>query len=175
MIVGISFYDVVKLPEFSKLSIFDLLRPEMDSKVAPYLWEIGADIDKPVKVQACQHRTLDGAVRIGYRYVYPERTDYAWTRSSGCSMAGRIAAQKDKHLASDMVRLSTQGTSWSSYQLMVIRAAGQEGMTYDEKQQQNEEVEASTGMMHKLREIQISIRGHLSIDEDTLNVIDSKY
>lgn len=93
----ISFFDVVKAPEYvnwereqeypddcfedlnhSKYFITKgFLRPPKQLLDA-ILYSYGMDIDKPVKAVVCKHRSFDGSVHVGVRYIGRTRTDSHW-------------------------------------------------------------------------------------------------
>ena len=93
MLKRVSFLDILKVPEFSHLNQFDLLPRNVDSDVAPILWVIGLDIDRGIRVQASQHRTVDKKIVVGYSYVGLERSDPEWLANRNCSMSARIHSQ----------------------------------------------------------------------------------
>lgn len=166
MLVGFSFYDILKIKEFEGLSQFDLLKREMDDVVAPYLFRIGGNIDKGIKIQACVHRTVDLQTVTGYRYVLLERNDKEWLANRNCSMSARIHAQTDPELASDMVRMSMQGTSESKFIEMCAKVAGKDGTVGSMKKDEDENWEENRSTMLALRSIQKDIRGYIHVDED---------
>ena len=159
---AVSAVDIVKLPEFIGLSTIDLIHPKNDSKIAPYAFQVGCNVDVPPKVQACKHRTFGGKVVVDYRYVYPERTDNEWITSSGCSLRQRIDSQEDTELRSDMVKMSQQGFNWPKFK--------QEDLL---KHEVCEDVEDTLKMMKTLQDIQIQIRGPLGVDEDMFNPVNN--
>lgn len=175
MIQGISFYDVLTIPEFSGLKMFDLLPTQMDSKVAPYLYKLGIDVNHVVLIQACKHRRDNGEVVLGYRYVGRERTDKSWLNCIHSSMAARIDSQKDKHLAADMLKMSKEGQDWRSFKAMAIAVAADAGeLEYVQKHGFEEEKPEPTykedlSEIQTLMELQRAVRGGLHPDENTLN------
>lgn len=174
MIIGVSFLDVLELPQFYGLTQFELLKPQYDSDVLPHLFHLGCNIDRPFVVQACKHKRLNGEVVIGYRYCFYERTDNDWLNSNRCTMSARIASQVDKHLAADMVKMSAEGMGWSGYKNMVLAAVGKnkDGMTSNIRDLEPiEDYEASFEIMKALASIQEQVRGALIADENMLETI----
>ncbi len=161
MILGVSFKDVISIPAFADLTQFDLLKPKMDAQTAPYLFKLGMNIDKPVIVQACKHRTLDKQSIIGYRYCGHERTDKEWLNNSRCTMSARIASQRDPYLGAEMARMSAEGLGVSSYKTIEDKEeAGAKNEIYEDDWQE------SRSMMKSLAAIQVSVRGPLTNDEN---------
>lgn len=168
MLVRFSFYDIVKIPEFSDCTVFDLLPREMDSVVAPWLFLLGYDIDKGIRIQASKHRTVNKKDVVGYSYVGLERNDKEWLSNKNCSMSARIHSQKDPHLASDMVKMSMEGTTESKFIAMCIGAGGKDGTTRVVKSDEDENWQENLSVIRALRDIQKSVRGVLHPDEDIL-------
>lgn len=63
---AISVYDLKLIPELEKLSIFDLIHPDNDKLVNPFLAVMGFDLDYPLIYTVSQHRTLQNKVVVGY-------------------------------------------------------------------------------------------------------------
>ena len=174
MIRGISFYDVLSIPEFSHMKHFDLLPTTMDSKVSPYLFKLGIDTSHVILIQACKHRKDDGQVVLGYRYVGRERTDKPWLNCVHSTMAARIDSQKDKHLAAEMLRMSKEGQDWRSFKAMAIASAKAEDITAAQRHGLEEEkpepsYREDISEIQSLMEVQRAVRGYIHPDEDTLN------
>ena len=170
MLVSFSFYDVLKIPDIARVASnqFELLKREMDSVVAPYLFILGGNIDSGIKIQACKHRTSDLKDVVGYRYVLLERADKEWMSSPYCSMDARIHAQKDPELASDMVRMSAQGGNDSSFRAMCVGAMGKEGTTRNLKNDESETWQEDLQHIIVLQEIQKEVRSYMHQDEYTI-------
>lgn len=172
---GVSFFDVVQQEAFKRMSMFDLLSPANDDRVKPYLHEQGIDIGLRIDVQACVHRTLNNTRVIGYRYVGFERTDPGWLKDPRCTMAARLASQNDASLAAEMKGMSTEGMSGAAYMAMCAKAKGTESALDDYIRVETEDTCAEdTALMKTLRDIQIQVRGSLTIDEDMFGVGASK-
>lgn len=168
---GISFTDVIKQKCFSGLTMIDLLQQENDHKAKPFLFSEGVDTDKRIDVQACLHRDLSGNKVLGYRYVGFERTDPLWLRDKRSTMATRLASQKDPSLAAEMKGMSTEGMSGTAYMAMCSKAKGIEEAIDDYYRVESEpSTEDDIKMMKLLRDIQIEVRGTLTIDEDMFGV-----
>lgn len=162
----ISFEDVITIEEFSGLAPRDLLSPEMDSKVSPYLFKLGMDVSKPFIVQPCKHRRMNGKVVLNWCYVGMERTDKEWLNCVYSSLEARITAQHDSYLRADMINASTEGMSWGAYQAMVTGAIGKEGMTCREVDDDEDDYKESLAMIQAMEALQLSVRGPLTVDEE---------
>ena len=178
MITGISFSDVLKIPEFNGLNQFDLLPRKMDSRVLPYLYLMGADVDKVYSVQACLHRPIGSTKPImGYRYSLMERTDREWVTSRAASLAALIASQTDNELKSDLIRMSSQGMNWDNMRaqaLSEMTASQRKAVAQAErcdKYEPEPDYEERVAEMMALRSIQEAVRGPLvPADEDLFAV-----
>ena len=168
MLVSFSFHDVLRIPEIAAIADnqFDLLKHEMDSVVAPYLFKIGMNIDRGIRIQACVHRTVDLQTVCGYRYVGLERNDKEWLSNRNCSMSARIHSQEDPYLANDMVRMSMQGTSESKFIEMCAMASGMEGTVRTIKKIEVDDWQDNATTMRTLMEIQRSVRTYIHPDEN---------
>ena len=168
---GVSFSDIIRFSSFSHLTPFDLLSPEYDEDVKPYLYDMGIDTNLRIDVQACLHRNMSGHKAVGYRYIGFERTDEKWLKNPQCTMAARLASQEDPSLAAEMKGMSTEGMSGAAYMAMCAKAKGTESAIDDYfKVETEESSEDDTKMMKLLRDIQIEVRGGLSPDEDLFGV-----
>lgn len=168
MLAYFSFVDVLNIPEIKEIASnpFDLLPRKMDNVVAPYLWKLGMDVDRGIKVQACRHRIVDLKPVVSYRYVGLERSDKEWLANRNCSMSARIQAQEDKEVASDMVRMSLEGIGEKGFRSMCEKASGQEGTTRTIKKEEEDDWQDNVSVMRALRDIQIAVRGNLHPDEE---------
>lgn len=63
---AISVYDLKLIPELKHLTYFDMVHPDNDKIVNPFLAEMGFDLDYPLIYTVSQHRTLQNTVEIGY-------------------------------------------------------------------------------------------------------------
>ena len=167
MLVYFSFYDVLKIKEIAEVcdNQFDLLPRSMDNVVAPYLYVLGMDIDKGIRVQCCAHRTIALERVISYRYAGLERSDKEWLANRNCSMSARIHSQKDNELASDMVRMSMEGTSEGKFIAMCAAVSGDSGTTKSLKDKWSETYEEDSNTIKILQDIQRDVRGSLHTDE----------
>ena len=164
---GVSFSDVIRFSSFSHLTPFDLLSPEYDEDVKPYLYDMGIDTNLRIDVQACLHRNMSGHKAVGYRYIGFERTDEKWLKNPQCTMAARLASQEDPSLAAEMKGMSTEGMSGAAYMAMCAKAKGTESAIDDYFRVETEDTtEDDTKMLKILRDIQIEVRGSLTSDED---------
>ena len=168
MLVSFSFYDVLRIPEIAAIAEtqFDLLPHHMDSIVAPYLFRLGGDIDRGLKIQACRHRMINLQSVVGFRYVMLERSDKEWLKDRNCSMSARIHSQEDPYLASDMVRMSMEGTSEGKFIAMCAACIGKDGTVGVVKKEESEDWQEDVSMMRTLMEIQRSVRTYIHPDEN---------
>lgn len=172
MLVRFSFIDILRIPEFSHLNQFDLLKHEMDSVVAPYLFHLGANIDKGIRVQACIHRSVDLSVLLGYTYVCLERSDKEWLADPRCSMSARIHNQPDRELQNDMVRMSVQSSGERGFKEMCVAAIGKDGTTRSMKKDESDTWQDDLNTLRILRDIQKEVRGYLHPDDDIFDDVD---
>jgi hypothetical protein len=63
---AISVYDLQVIEELAHLSIFDLVHPDNDKVVKPFLEIMGFDTEYPLHYTVSQHRTWANEVKIGY-------------------------------------------------------------------------------------------------------------
>lgn len=63
---AISVYDLKLIPELSHLTYFDMVHPDNDKLVNPFLEEMGFDLEYPLMYTVSQHRTLQNTVELGY-------------------------------------------------------------------------------------------------------------
>lgn len=69
------------------------------------LWENGADITKPYKLEKCNHRPRTSNVPyFGFRFVFSERTDLEWKHSGACSMEAYCYSE-DSSLTQELLSL----------------------------------------------------------------------
>ena len=106
MIKMFSAEDILELPEFVGLTVFDLINPANDKVIADMLYKVGVDNSKDVEVYPCRHRRLGGKETVNYAYVFWERTDREWLQSPYSSMSARIESQTDGDLKAEMIALS---------------------------------------------------------------------
>lgn len=175
MLKYFSALDILKIPEFNELTVFDLIHKENDERISILLYHCGADIDKGVKIQACNHRTLDHKIVTSYRYVFLERSDKEWLSNPNCSMSARIHSQEDKWLAADMVRASAEGINGEGFRAMCVGAIGRDGTTKAPQQLITEDWQEDRLAMLALRNIQADIRGYIHPDEDMFAEEKDKY
>lgn len=111
MIKLFSAEDILTLPEFQGMNVFDLIKKDNDELIGSLLHQVGADNNKEVEVFPCRHRKIGGAETVNYVYVFWERTDPLWLHSPFSTMEARIEAQKDGELKAEMLRLSHDSAS----------------------------------------------------------------
>ena len=106
MIKLFSAEDILTLPEFAGMNVFDLVKPENDKLIWELMYKVGADNAKDLEIYPCRHRRIDGKLTLNYAYVWWERTDPLWLKNPYSTMAARIEAQKDGDLKAEMLRLA---------------------------------------------------------------------
>lgn len=155
----ISFLDILSLDRFKGYTIFDLLKPEMDDVVASYTYQLGADIKRPMVVQACKHRKLNKEPVISYCYVYYERSDKEWIKNSCATLEALIDSQEDLSLREELRRLSAQG---GIYDTFIAKAR-------DVKDSENGDNEPSykddLKTIQVLQDILQKVRGHVVVND----------
>jgi hypothetical protein len=78
----LSFYDLNQVLGFKSAK-----ETNNKAELERILFENGADISKPYKLEKCQHRPRTSPTPyFGFRLVFTERTDKAWRHSGACSM-----------------------------------------------------------------------------------------
>lgn len=168
MIKYFSFKDVASSPQFKNIHPLDLLHPDNDVKVKELLFQYGADVSKPLCVQACLHRAnVDKKVEVGYRYVFWERSDEEWLNSKYSSIECRIVKGKHTLYQKELLfmtgigtRLSTDG---SGQVLSSLRLNG-----YVLTKQEKKEYEEYVRDIKALQKVQEVVRGKLAANEDVL-------
>ena len=166
-----SFTDVLQLPEFKGLTEYDLLPRKLDSRVVPYFYPVGADIDHQVVVQACKHRSNTKGIVVGYRYVLPYRKDKAWLNDSLCTTRCRIAAQPDADIAFDMLKMSAEGMPYNKFVEMCWKAGKMSGTVGVSRSKWEESYKEDLDKMKELQKKQIEVRGALINDECCVNPV----
>ena len=170
MIVGYSFRDVLRHPEFAGMNQAMLLHPCNDDKIKSILFEVGADIKKPMSVQACLHRDSKNKVpEVGWRYVFYERRDREWLANRHSSLSVLIEGEPDLELRSDLIRMANSGFSYNS---ITDEAMEDEPVNrrIDPVGQLEEDYEMYVAQIKALQEIQKVVRGiDPNIDEDVFN------
>jgi len=174
MLVRFSFYDVIKIPEFSSYSMFDMLNPKMDNLISPFLWKLGADVDKGIRVQAVRHRTIDLKSIVGYSYVCLERSDKEWLANRNCSMSAFIHNQTDEELKSSLIRMSMEGSTEGKFIANCMATYGKEDSPANIRKETCDTMELDISTMLTLREKQKEVRGYLHPDEDMFDGIEDE-
>lgn len=104
---GLSFRDILTLPQMSKYREMELICPEMDSVMKPVVHSLGIDTKRPVQYVANLHRDAFNTIAVGFRVVGEIRTDKEYLKSGMCDIAERIiiAGKNDISLASELSEL----------------------------------------------------------------------
>jgi hypothetical protein len=171
MLVAFSITDIMTFPEFAGMTRFDVLQPKNDEVIGKLLWELGANVDKGVFVQACKHRKFSGEMVTDYRYAYMERTDREWVRSGKASVSMLIETQRDGSLARELSQLWQEGASEALWKIQCQGAAKVKGkgtgVVVAAPQTEKDEAEV-VALIRALQEAQKGIRGPLHDGEDVL-------
>ena len=63
---AISVFDLKLIPELKDMTIFDIVHPDNDKLVNPFLEIMGFDLQYPLMYTVSQHRTLQKDVKVGF-------------------------------------------------------------------------------------------------------------
>ncbi len=142
------------IPEFKGIREIDLLHPDMDSRVAPYLNEFGIDVRLPFSVVAANHRDFSNKVGVGYMYLGEMRRDREYLNSPWCNMVERvsIAYSKDYSLGQELVQLMNR--TFDAKALSEI-----DEKEWEEEYQVDENFEANSKLIATLIAVRDSVRG----------------
>jgi len=115
--ISISFSDMLLVDEFKGLREIDLLPVEIDSKVLPYLYEVGMDTNKGYQVVVNKHRNKQNKIVIGFLWAGEIRIDSAFRESPFCSATDRIimSSKKDFSLTQELCQLQGGGLNYSKF------------------------------------------------------------
>jgi hypothetical protein len=106
----ISVTDLKLIPQLAHLRMLDFINPTNDELIAPYLKQLGFDLDYPIEYLARQHRNLQGKVVIAYMIAGEVECNSAFLHSPLATVEDRIiaAGYRDLSLASQLSKsLST--------------------------------------------------------------------
>lgn len=105
---SISALDLQLIPELSHLNIFEIVHPDNDDLVAPFLYEFGMDMNKGVEVVCSHHRRLNRQAATSFVFVGEVRTDNAFRLSPFCSVEDRLimAGKTDLSLAKELASMA---------------------------------------------------------------------
>lgn len=105
---AISCLDLQLIPELSHLNIFEIVHPDNDEIVAPFLYEFGMDMNKGVEVVCSHHRRLNRQAATSFVFVGEVRTDNAFRLSPFCSVEDRLimAGKTDLSLAKELASMA---------------------------------------------------------------------
>jgi hypothetical protein len=114
---AISVYDLKRIPALSHLTYFDLVHPDNDKLVNPYLHDIGFNLNKGLSYTVSQHRTLANTVEIGFVIRGEVRTDREFLNSSLATLEDKMAAAAltDMSLCAELCRMMNQASSIGAY------------------------------------------------------------
>jgi hypothetical protein len=114
---AISVYDLKLIPELAHLTYFDMIHPDNDALVNPFLYILGFNLNKGLSYTACQHRTLANTVEIGFVIRGEVRTDLEFLLGPFSTIEDRLAAAAimDKSLCAEMCMMMNQASSIGAY------------------------------------------------------------
>lgn len=115
MSVNISFSDVLLIDEFKGLRELDLLDVKMDSRVLPYLHQLGLNKNDGYEVVAYKHRNLQSKVVVGFMYSGNIRTDEEFRRSKLCTLMDRVIMSSKKDFSLTKELCTMMGGNSSAY------------------------------------------------------------
>lgn len=104
---NVSVRDLQQFPELSKYSELDLIHPDMDSTIRPFLYILGIDTEYPIEYGAYNHRDLNNKTGIGYRLVGEIRCDAEFRKSPFCDTIDRVAitGYQDSSLTQELAQM----------------------------------------------------------------------
>ena len=123
----------------------DLLHPDKDIEVAPYLYEMGLDTSQPFSVAAANFRDLNNKTGVGYLYCGEVRRDRAFINSPWCSIIDRvsIAYSKDHSLGQELVQLMNKTFNPAALAEMDEKEWEEDGVQIDEDYEKNSQLIAT--------------------------------
>lgn len=96
----LSFFDLNKVTGFKSAK-----ETGNKEELERILFENGADITKPYRLEKCNHRPrTSNAPYFGFRFVFSERIDQVWKHSGACSMDAYLYT-KDHSLRKELLSL----------------------------------------------------------------------
>lgn len=170
--ISISFSDVLTIPEFKGLNEVMLLHPSMDSKVIPYLWEMGLNYKKGYEVVAFKHRNLQNDVVIGYMYSGEIRTDNEFRNSKMCSSIDRVimSAKRDFSLTKELCTMLGGGLHYGKFQ--EVEDDDADGTQYLAKDLYEEDYIEVKNQLATLRDVAYNIRGSQYNESGSLKTLE---
>lgn len=163
MLYQISRKDLLEIPQFSNLTLDQLLSTETDAILLDLFEDEGVDKTQGVFVQACKHRNSKREIVLDYRWLMIERTDKEWTSNPKSSLESRVYGKKDL-----IKELNNLGNS-----LGVENFATDKWEVLDYVEVEEDEQETIVRIM-ELHDKQREIRGYIRGDEDVLSCYKSK-
>lgn len=88
----LSMRDILKIPELSKYNEVELINPDMDKILKPWLWQLGYDTEYEWEYIPSKHRDLTGKVAIGFQVSGEISLRREFINSPMCNTTERIAA-----------------------------------------------------------------------------------
>lgn len=101
----ISYYDLQLIPELSHLSQFDIMSPDNDYLVNPFLHKIGFDLERcGLEYRVCQHRSLTGKIVLGLQIAGEVRIDREFLSSPWATAEDKMiaAGRYDRSLGNEL-------------------------------------------------------------------------
>lgn len=100
----LSVTDLKLIDELKHLNFFEIIHPDNDALVAPFLRRYGIDTDKPIEYRAYRHRNLQGQVVVNFLISGELLLDRASLTSEFSSIEDRkiAASMYDRSLFEDL-------------------------------------------------------------------------
>lgn len=114
---AISVCDLKIIPELSNLSIFELVHPDNDKLVNPFLEIMGFDMEYPLHYTVSQHRTMQNKVKIGFVIRGEVNISRHHIAGEWSSLYERMvaAAVTDPSLCVELCKQMNTGLDYSSF------------------------------------------------------------
>jgi len=106
----VSLRDLRSFPELSAYKEVELINPNMDAVIKPFLHMMGIDTDYAVEYTANNHRDLNDKTGVGYRIVGEVRCDREFIHSPWCDLVDRltVAGFHDPSLTKELSEMTNR-------------------------------------------------------------------
>lgn len=157
---SISVTDLQLIPELSHLRMFDFIHPDNSEKIAPFLKEMGFDLDYPVVFEASQHRNLQGKVVIAYTIYGEIECNDSFRKGAWCSLEDRaiLAGYQDLSHAEEMGKLQSRVPNYYTGGADKIDDAT--GLLWLPANQLNEDEQGILDQIKILEQVLLEVRGN---------------
>lgn len=153
---SISVKDVRLISALSHLSDFEVVHPDFDATVNPYLFEYGFDLSKGLFYTVSHHRRLDRSACTGFVITGEVRCDAAFRLSPFCSVEDRLiaAGKYDQSLARELAAMCN--VAQSNYGVSFALDNEEEKELY----QDQETIDKIEDELEALEAVLLNIRGN---------------